>query len=167
MLKFREWLQEKEKLLAEGGFDDGGSDWFYGAYLYPSDAFDWQYAYLYPGDYLFLQKRWKGDRTQGRKFYNMDIDPIITQKFTTLQSNTMPGEGQGFWKHRQDDRPNVTVIDDAQPELIGYGKTAERINKLVVSNDLLDKTEELNRKFGKFTPKYPLEAEDTEWVKWE
>ena len=163
MLRFKEWLQENEKLLAEGGFGDEGSDWFYGAYLYPSDAFDWQHAYPYPGDYLFLQNRWKGDRTQGRKFYNMDIDPIIHQKFVTLQSNTMPGEGQGFWQHHKDNRPNVSVVD-SKLELIGYGKTADNINKLVASNDLLDMTDELNKKFGQFTPKYPLEADDSEWV---
>lgn len=162
-LSFKEWLIHKEQQLHEAGFDDSGSNWFFGSYLLPSDAFDWQYAYPYPQDYLFLQSRWEGDRKMGRKFINMDIDPIIKQNFVTLKSNTMPGEES--WVHRPDNRPNVTVDKNAWIGMIGIGKRSDDINKLVHANDLLDKTKELNQTFGEFISKYPQEAEDKPWVK--
>jgi len=163
-LSFKEWLNHTEQKLHEAGFNDAGSDWFYGSYLLPSDAFDWQYAYPYPQDYLFLQSRWNGDRKLGRKFINMDIDPIINQKFVSLKSNNMPGEHS--WENQPDrpDRPDVSVIHDDWMGLIGVGKKSDDINKLVVSNDLLDMTDKLNRIFGKFTPKYTQEAEDSPWI---
>jgi len=162
---FKEWLAEKrKKVIAEAGFDDSGSDWFFGSYLYPTDAFDWQYAQPYPGDYLFLQSRWKMDREAGRKFIGMDIDPIIKQHFTTLKSNTMPGSKEEFWTHRPDYRPNVTVDTNSELFLRGVGKDAHDINKLVRSNDLLNKTDELNKMFGKITPKYTLAAHDQPWT---
>lgn len=162
-MSFKEWLFHTERQqLMEAGFDDSGSNWFFGSYLLPSDAFDFQYAYPYPQDYLFLQARWKGDREFGRKFINMDIDPIINQKFVTLKSNTMPNEES--WVHRPDDRPNVTVDRDAWLGMIGIGKKSSDINKLVRSNDLLDLKDKLNNLFGKFTPSYVPEAEDTPWV---
>lgn len=153
MYEFKEWLNRK--LLSEAGFNDSGSDWFFGGYLYPSDAFDWQYAQPHPGDYFLLQSRWKGDREFGRKFINMDIDPVIKQKFTALHSLTMPGgDGAGFWQHKNDERPNVEVVQDAKLFLMDRGKKSDDIQKLVLSNNLLDKKEELNKLFGKFTPKY-------------
>ncbi len=156
---FKEWI-----MLQEAGFDDSGSNWFFGSYLYPSDAFDWQYCQAYPGDYLFMQSRWEGDREQGRKFINMDIDPIINQKFTSIQSLTMPGgDGSGSWTHSSDDRPNLKIVNDAKLFLMDRGKKSDDIQALVVSNDLLDKKEELNKLFGKFVPKYPQESEDFVW----
>lgn len=161
-ISFKEWLVNNEKQLVEAGFNDSGSDWFFGSYLYPSDAFDFQYAYPYPQDYLFLKSRWKGDRELGRKFINMDIEPILNQKFVTLKSNTMPDEQS--WVHKPDNRSNVTVDKDAWIGLMGIGKHSNDINKLVVSNDLLDKKAELDRLFGKFVSKYVQEAEDKPWV---
>lgn len=161
MTSFKEWLSGK--ILMEGGFADSGSDWFFGNYLLPSDAFDWQYAWPYPSDYFFLQSRWKKDRIAGRKFINMDIDPVLNDKFIDIKSNTMPDERP--WKHRPDDRPNLTINHDAKLMLMGIGKNSTDINKLVKSNDLLDKTEDLNKKFGTFTSSLQPEAEDKPWTK--
>ena len=82
-LTFKEWLAHKGQQLQEAGFDDSGSNWFHGSYLLPSDAFDWQYAYPSPPDYYLMQARWEGDRKIGRKFINMDVEPIINQNFVT------------------------------------------------------------------------------------
>jgi hypothetical protein len=75
------------------------------------------------------------------------------------------GHGEG-WKHRPDNRPNLTVDNNADMELRGYGNHSRHINKLTLSNKLLDKTEELNRKFGDFKPKYPTLPDnfDDKWV---
>lgn len=154
-ISFKKWL------LNEAGFDDSGSDWFFGNYLLPSDAFDWPYAYSSPSDFLFLKSRWEGDRKQGRKFINIDLDSTLKTKFVTLKSNTMPNEEN--WIHKKDDRPNITVDNNAWFGLIGIGEKSDNVNKLVKLNDLLDMTDELNQTFGKFTPKYTKEAEDSPW----
>jgi len=163
-MSFKEWLAKKEKVLSEAGFDDSGSDWFFGSYLYPTDAFDWQYAQPYPGDYLFLQSRWKMDREAGRKFINMDIDPIINQHFTTIKSNTMPGEKEEFWTHRPDSRPNLIIDNKAELFLRGYGQRADDIIQKIIGPDQSIKTNELNRMFGKITLKYTLAADDSPWT---
>ena len=49
--------------------------------------------------------------------------------------------------------------------MVGIGKKSDDINKLIHSNDLLDKTKELNQTFGEFISKYPQEAEDKPWLK--
>lgn len=161
MKSFKEWINNK-KILIEA-FSDSGSDWFFGNYLLPSDAHDWSYARQYPADYFFLQSRWKKDREAGRKFINMDIEPTMQDKFIDIKSNTMPDEKP--WKHRKDDRPNLFVNYDAKLMLMGIGKNSTDIDKLVKCNDLLDKTDELNKLFGKFNSSVQQEAEDKPWTK--
>lgn len=75
----------------------------------------------------------------------------------------MPGEES--WVHRPDDRPNITIDNNAWIGMVGIGKKSDDINKLIHSNDLLDKTKELNQTFGEFISKYPQEAEDKPWLK--
>jgi hypothetical protein len=153
-------MRFKEFLLVEFGFSDSGSDWFYGSYLYPSDAFDWEDAVHAPPDFKFLKSRWERERKLGRKFYNLDIDKVLASKFTSVYSNTMPEAGEGQWKHRPDTRPNLTVDADARLDLHGIRKTAESPFKLSKSNNLIDNTDKLNKMFGKFEPKYPAAASD-------
>jgi hypothetical protein len=147
-------MRFKEFLLNEDGFSDSGSDWFFGNYLRPSDAFDWQYAQPHPADFLLVQSRWEKERKQGRKFHNMNLDGVLKTKFTSVYSNTMPDVGKGFWKHKPDTRPNVTVDTDAKMELKSYNKNYKSTKILTKSNDLVDKTDHLNKTFGHFEPKY-------------
>lgn len=162
-ITFREWLVNHEIKLHEAGFEDSGGEWFFGNYLMPSDAFDFQYAYPYPSDYFFLGSRWKMDRKMGRKFINMDIDPIINQPIVNIKSNTMPGDES--WEHKTDNRPNVTIEKNPWYGMIGIGSKTDDINKLVRANDLLDLKDKLNNLFGKFEPSYAQEAEDSIWIK--
>lgn len=159
-------MRFKEFLLNEGGFDDSGSDWFYGSMLLPSDAPDWTYAQPYPGDFKFLQSRWEKERKQGRKFHNLDLDGVLNTKFVGVYSNTMPEPGEGGWKHRPDTRPNLKIDFDAPMELQGHKKRADVYSVLTKSNDLLDMKEKLNKTFGKFEPKYAELSKDFDepWV---
>jgi hypothetical protein len=151
-LKFKEWL------LNEDGFDDSGSDWFYGSYLRPSDAFDWSYAWPYPGDFYFLQSRWRNEREEGRKFHGLDLDKVLATKFVSIQSNTMPDDKPGFWVHSEKERPDWTVVTHPEVELIGIQKDPNgRPAVLSVSNDLLDKKKELDARFGKIEPWKPMD----------
>lgn len=147
-------MRFKEFLLLEFGFADSGSDWFYGNYLYPSDAFDWEDAVHEPPDFKFLQSRWEREKKQGRKFYNLDVDKVLKTKFTSVYSNTMPEIGDGFWKHRPDNRPNLKIDFDAEIKLHGMRTSADSPDVLGTSNNLIDKKAELNKLFGKFEPKY-------------
>lgn len=142
-----------EFLLNEDGFDDSGSDWFYGSVLLPSDAPDWAYARPHPADFKFLQSRWERERKMGRKFHNLDLDDTLNTKFISVYSNTMPDAGDGFWKHKPDSRPNLKVDFNAPMDLHGHRKTADVANKLTKSNNLLDLKEKLDKLFGKFEPK--------------
>jgi hypothetical protein len=160
MTSFKEWVNNK--IFLEAGFSDSGSDWFFGNYLLPSDAYDWSYARQYPSDYFFLQSRWKKDIENGRKFINMNIEPTLQDKFVDIKSNTMPDEKP--WIHRPDDRPNLSIDYDAKLMLMGIGKNSTDINKLVKCNDLLDKTDQLNKLFGKFTSSIEQEAVDKPWL---
>jgi hypothetical protein len=147
-------MRFKEFLVLEFGFSDSGSDWFYGNYLYPSDAFDWPYTFSEPADFKFLQRRWQNERKEGRKFHNLDVADTLDTKFVSVYSNTMPEAGDGFWKHKPDNRPNVTVDRNAPMKLQGHRKSADRPHVLTKSNNLIDKKSELNQLFGKFEPKY-------------
>jgi hypothetical protein len=159
-------MRFKEFLLLEFGFSDSGSDWFYGSSLYPSDAFDWEDTFHEPQDFKLLQSRWKREKALGRKFHNLDVQKTLDTKFTSVYSNTMPDTDDGFWKHRADDRPNLTIDSDAPLELRGFGKTHKHVNILTKSNNLLDRKKELNQLFGKFEPKYPKLSKDFDepWV---
>ena len=128
--------------------------------MYPSDAFDWEDAVHEPPDFKFLLSRWKKEKKQGRKFYNLDIDKTLKSKSTSVYSNTMPDLGDGFWKHKSDSRPNLTIDNDAKLELIGPGKTHKDVNVISKSNKLIDNKEKLNKLFGKFVPKYPELSKD-------
>jgi hypothetical protein len=157
---FKEWL------LLEDGFSDAGSDWFYGNILLPSDAFDWAYSQSDPADFKFLQKRWDRERDGGRKFHNIDLDGVLKAKFTAVKSETMPdGDGPG-WKHKPDNRPNLTIDTNAKLELRGYGNHSKHINKLTISNRHLDMKDRLNQLFGEFKPNYPTLPDnfDEPWV---
>ena len=150
-------MRFKEFLMLESGGDSGhndsGSDWFYGNSLYPSDAFDWDWDISHPHFFLFLQSRWKKERDEwGRKFHNLDVQDTLNKKFTSISSNTMPSTDGGFWRHSSKERPNINVDTDAELELIAHGKTAKVPTVLWKCNKLLDKTDELNRIFGKFEP---------------
>lgn len=147
-------MRFKEFLLSEAGFDDSGSDWFYGSMLLPSDAFDWTYAQPYPADFKFLQSRWEREREQGRKFHNLNLDSALKTKFVGVYSNTMPDADGPGWKNKPDSRDNIRVDWDAPMELTGHRKRADVSNVLTVSNNLLDLKEKLNKTFGKFEPKY-------------
>lgn len=153
-------MRFKDFLFLEFGFSDAGSDWFYGNYLYPSDAFDWPYAVTEPADYKFLQSRWEKEKKQGRKFHNLDVDKTIDQKFTSVYSNTMPEAGHGFWKHSSKERPNLTIDNDAPMKLQGHRKQADKPHVLTKSNNLIDKKADLDRLFGKFEPRYPEVPDD-------
>lgn len=154
---FKEWL------LLEDGFADAGSDWFYGNMLLPSDAFDWQYAQPHPADFKFLQARWDRERDLGRKFHNLDLDGVLKTKFIAVHSETMP---DGEWKHKPDNRPNLTIDNNADLELRGYGNHSKHINKLTICNHLLDMKDKLNHLFGEFKPNYPILPDnmDEPWV---
>lgn len=157
---FKDWL------LLEDGFDDSGSDWFYGSVLRPSDAGDWHYAWPHPADFVFLQSRWDMERDEGRKFHGLDLDDVLATKFISLRSETMPDAGEGHWKHSNKERPNVTVHKTDKLDLHGFRGKSKQINKLTISNNLLDKKAELNRIFGDFKPKYPTVPDnmDEPWV---
>jgi hypothetical protein len=149
-MRFKEFL-----VLESGDSGDSGSDWFYGNSVYPSDAFDWQYEFPNPADFAFLQARWKRERDEwGRKFHNIDPQDTIDRKFVSLKSNTMPPTHDLKWKHSTKERPNFEVNNDAKMELIGHGKNGKVTSVLWKINDLLDKTDELNRTFGKFEPSH-------------
>ena len=146
-------MRFKEFLILESGGGDSGSDWFYGNSVFPSDAFDWKDQFPYPADFLFLQSRWQKERDQwGRKFYGFDPQSTIDNKFISISSKTMPGNEK--WKHSNEERKDVIVNNDAKLKLIGVGKTADAESVLYKSNNLLDKTDELNKIFGKFEPNF-------------
>lgn len=151
-------MRFKEFLIMEsggGGHADSGSDWFYGNSLYPSDAFDWIYDISHPSQFAFLKARWKKERDEWkRKFYNLDVQDTLNKKFTSLTSITMPEPDGGFWRHSEKERPNIKVDNDAELELIGSGKTAKVPSVLWKSNPKIDKTDELNKIFGKFEPSH-------------
>jgi|LakMenE18May11ns_1017448.scaffolds.fasta_scaffold9892473_3 hypothetical protein len=152
-------MRFKDFLLSESGdgsaHNDTGSDWFYGNSLYPSDALDWPYDVAKPNHFAFLQARWKKERDEwGRKFHNIDVQDTIDKKFTSVYSNTMPSTDGGFWRHKNDDKPNTIVDSNAKMELLGHSKQAKIPQVLWKTNSFLDKTDELNRLFGKFEPSY-------------
>jgi hypothetical protein len=146
-------MRFKEFLILESGDGDSGSDWFYGNSVYPSDAFDWKDQFPYPADFLFLQNRWKKERDQwGRKFYGLDPQSTIDNKFISVGSNTMPSTDK--WKHSKKERDNLKIDNNAKLELIGIGKTSDFKSILYKSNNLLDQTDKLNKIFGKFEPSF-------------
>jgi hypothetical protein len=145
-------MRFKEFLFLEAG-GDSGSDWFYGNSTYPSDAFDWPDQWTYPADFLFLQSRWKKERdTWGRKFHGLDPQSTIDNKFTSIESTTMPNNKN--WKHKKDKRKNLKINNNANVHLMGVGKNSKVDPALFKVNNLLDKTDELNRIFGKFEPNF-------------
>lgn len=151
--------------LHEAGFSDAGSDWFYGASLLPSDAFDWEDAAHEPPDFKFLQSRWKRESRAGRKFHNIDLGGVLKTKFVGVYSNNMPS-ADGVWKHSED-RPNLRIDPDAEMRLQGVRRSADEPNLLRKHNDLLDKKKELDRLFGEFKPKYYELPDDFDepWVR--
>ncbi len=145
-MKFREWL------ITESG-DDSGSDWFYGNSIYPTDAGDWTYDYPHPSDFALLQGRWKQERDLwGRKFHGFNPQTTIGAKFTSVYSNTMPDASDKGWKHSDKERPNLTIDKNAKLELHAIRKKADIGSVINKVNDLIDKTDDLNRIFGKFEP---------------
>lgn len=145
-MRFRNWL------ITEDG-DDSGSDWFYGNSVYPTDAGDWAYDYPYPSDFALLQSRWKQERDLwGRKFHGLDPQSTIKSKFTSVYSNTMPDTSESGWKHNPKERPNLTIDKNAKLELHAFRKKADIGSVVNKTNDLIDKTDDLNRIFGKFEP---------------
>ncbi len=152
-MRFKEFLMMEDSGGSSHG--DSGSDWFFGNSIYPSDALDWIYDISHPNNFLFLKSRWKKERDDwGRKFHNIDVEDTIRKKFTSVSSNTMPESGSGFWRHSNSDRPNVDVDTDAKLELVGLRKTADVPSVLHKVNPLIDKTDELNKLFGKFEPSH-------------
>jgi hypothetical protein len=145
-------MRFKEFLLLEAG-GDSGSDWFYGNSTYPSDAFDWPDQWPYPADFLFLQSRWKKERDiWGRKFHGLDPQSTIDNKFTSIESITMPDEKK--WVHKNKERKNLKINNNADLHLTGIGKNSKVDAVLWKPNNLLDKTDELNKIFGKFSPSF-------------
>lgn len=153
-------------MYLEAGFSDSGSDWFYGSLLYPSDAFDWEDTIHEPQDFLFLQSRWEKEHKLGRKFHNIKLDGVLDTKFTSIYSNTMPEAGHGFWKHKPDTRPNITIDRDAPMKLQGTRRQADIASVLTKSNNLIDNKEKLDKLFGKYEPKLPELSKDFDkpWV---
>ena len=112
-------MRFKEFLLLESGAD--GDNWFYGNSTYPSDAFDWETEFTNPGNFLFLQARWKAERDiWGRKFHNIKVQDTLDKKFTSLESNLIRDVK---WKHSNKERPSFKVNNDSKLLLIGQGKT--------------------------------------------
>lgn len=146
-------MRFKEFLLNEAGFSDSGSDWFYGNYLYPSDAFDWEDSIHEPPDFKFVQARWDKEAKMGRKFHNIDLPSVKNTKFVGVYSNTMPEAGDGSWQHRADDRPNLKIDADADIKVQGVRRNAETPD-YPTANNLVDLTDRLNALFGKFEPSY-------------
>jgi len=150
-------MRFKEFLLLEFGLADSGSDWFYGSFLLPSDAFDCEDAIHEPPDFKFLQSRWKRERKAGRKFHNLDLDKVLATKFVSIDSPTMPEAGEGGWKNRPDRRPNLRVDNDTKMKLIGTKKRgadpAAFLGKEHI-NDGIDLKDRLNKLFGRFEPSY-------------
>lgn len=145
---FKQWL-----ILEDG---DEGSDWFYGSSLYPTDASDWRDAAGDPSEMSLLQSRWKKERDDwGRKFHGLEPQTTIDQKFISIYSNTMPEAGDGHWKHRADDRPNLKIDNDAKLALNAFRTRADVSSVVYKSNPLVDKTDELNKLFGEFKPNDP------------
>lgn len=153
-------MRFKEFLLMEAGFSDSGSDWFFGNYLYPSDAFDWADTIPFPQDFVLLRNRWKKDREAGRKFHNIDVDGVLNTNFVSVSSNTMPDVSDGFWKHKPDTRPNLKIEKKKELDFLGVGKSASVSKVLTKSNNLIDKTAELDKMFGKIKSKYPEVSKD-------
>lgn len=152
-------MKFKDFILNEAGFSDSGSDWFYGNYLYPSDAFDWEDAVVEPQDFRFVQKRWDKESKFGRKFHNIDLKKVVKTKFTSVYSNTMPEPGDGFWINKSDNRPNVRIDNDAQLVVQSDRKKAD-VPQYPVANNQVDLTKDLNRLFGDFSPAYPKVADN-------
>ena len=147
MARFKDWL-----ITEDGG--DEGSNWFYGNSVYPTDASDWQYDVTCPSDFSLLQARWQKECDEwGRKFHGLDPNSTIKHKFTSVYSKTMPDLSDKGWKHNPKERKDVDIDQNAQMVVIGDRKNHAKINSVLnKSNDLIDKTDELNKTFGKFTP---------------
>lgn len=146
-------MRFREFLYLEAGFSDAGSDWFYGAYLYPSDAFDWPDAINRPADFKFVQNRWEKEEKMGRPFHNLDTRSTYAAKYTSVISTDMPDSSDKPWRH-SNKNSGLKIDRNTDIKLIGFSKTGKKANVLTKSNDLLDKTDELNRIFGKFEPEY-------------
>lgn len=146
-------MRFKDFLITEAGFSDSGSDWFYGNYLYPSDAFDWEDAIHEPQDFKFVQSRWDKEHKMGRKFHNIDLPKVTGTKFVGVYSNTMPDAGDEPWKHKPDGRPNLRIDTDADVKVQGIRKKADKPD-FPTANNLVDLTDRLNKLFGKFEPHY-------------
>jgi len=153
-MQFKKWL-----LLNEAGFEGGGEEWFFGNLLLPSDAFDWQYAHPFPSDFFLMKKRWKKDREHGRKFINIDLEDVLNTKFTSIHSRQLPDNER--WTHKPDGGPilDVDFNADIRPVLKAPDKW--------LTNKDFDRNDELNSKFGKFTPKYYELPKDFDepWIK--
>jgi len=147
MAKFKDWL------ITEDDTDDG-SNWFYGNSLYPTDADDWQYDISNPQNYLFLQSRWKKERDEwGRKFHGLDPSKTIKGKFTSVYSKTMPDLSDNGWKHNPKEKSDLEIDKNAEILIIADRKNNAKVNSVSnKSNNLIDRTEELNKTFGEFKP---------------
>jgi hypothetical protein len=148
-MNFKDWLIKEE----DAGGGDEGSNWFYGNSLYPSDAGDWHYDASNPHNFSFLGARWKKERDDwGRKFHSLDPNTTIKHKFTSIHSKTMPDTSDQGWKHSSKKRDDVEIDKNAQVIVIGGENKKSAIPVFNKANKSIDRTDELNQKFGKFKP---------------
>lgn len=123
-MTFKEWL------ISEAGGPDGGSNFFYGLQLYPSDAFDYVYSTNNPPEHYFLQKRWELEREEGRKFHNINEPEFQKIGYVSVKSN-MPDADGGFWQHQADQAGGSTKpVYHRHLENLAFGKNSKDIKKL-------------------------------------
>ena len=123
-MRFSEWL-----LNESGGGSDAGSDFFYGLILYPSDAFDFGPASSDPPEHWYLQRRWRKEEQEGRKFHNIDNKEFQQRTYRAVYSRSMPDTKPGFWRNHADKAEGaIGVYDMTKPDLLGVGKSGARLN---------------------------------------
>ncbi len=95
--------------------------------LYPTNAGDYAYAANDPSEHSWLQWKWDQEKKEGRKFFNIDQEEFDKRGYVALKSLTMPDDR---WKHRSEQRPNISVVQVKDLSQVGIGKDSKDHNQL-------------------------------------
>lgn len=155
MKSFKQWLI-KEDIAHDL---DATGDLFY-----PTTGGEYLYASSEPMEHWWLQYRWDQEKSQGRKFHNIDQKEFDQRKYVTIQSTEMPDAGDGFWEHKPKNKPSVKIVKFADFVSKGVAKDS-KTPKILKGKPLVKIQYNWKNIFGDDGKpgKWPEAAVDKEW----